>query len=180
MDPPFEELLRARFTLLGKNDERSGRHFLQTRDDIKIRYLVPVGQLSTVILRSNRNNFEQAVNGLKEEVKQFQSDAKKKQAAVIQRNSSQLPERLLPHVRIRLARKRLATLGPNPSDKALRERLGDELREAYNIAVDCINDITVNVIYKDVSGEMLSNPYFREAAKRAKLRLEEHYEEPKL
>jgi hypothetical protein len=51
----------------------------------------------------------------------------------------------------------------------VRERLEDELRSAYGNANTYLDKIDVRLVYKDITVEMLSDPEFEVAARKAKL-----------
>ncbi len=176
-DPATEELLRANFQLVGKGDDISGEHLLKRREEIEKRFLVTIAHYGKVILRSNRADFDREVQELRKEVDAFQKSAKEKLNQAIQKNCGEVIARLLPIVRSKPPQRWQATLGTAPSEELLRRRLEEDLTAAYGDASDYLDRIDVRLIYKNITVEMLRDGDFAKAAKKAKLYLDEMYEE---
>lgn len=176
-DANAEELLRASFQLVGKDDEISGETLLKHRDEIEKKYLVTIAHYGKVIRQSNRAEFDKKVTGLREEVKVFQHVSKGKLNDAIKKNCSEVISRLLPVVRSKPPERWLAGLGPNPDEGALKRRLEEELKSAYGDASEYLDRIDVRLIYKDVTIEMIRDQEFAKAAAKANLYLQEMYEE---
>jgi hypothetical protein len=69
------------------------------------------------------------------------------------------------------------SLGASPSDDMIARHLEQELKSAFGDASDHLKRIEVRLIYKDITVEMLQDKDFAKAAAKAKLYLEEMYEE---
>ena len=176
-DPATEELLRASFQLVGKDDEISGEKLMKRRDEIDKRYLVTIAHYGKVILHTNRADFDKEVEALKAEVDAFQTGALTKLKAAIQKNCSEVVARLLPVVKGNLPKRWTASLGPNPPVHLIERRLKEELERAYGDASGYLEEIRVRLIYKNVTVEMLRDKDFVTAAEKARLYLEGIYEE---
>jgi hypothetical protein len=176
-DQATEELLRANFQLVGKGDDISGEHLLKRREEIEKRFLVTIAHYGKVILRSNRADFDREVEELRKEVEVFQKSAKEKLNQAIQKNCAEVIARLLPIVRSKPPQRWQATLGSAPSEDLLRRRLEEDLTAAYGDASNYLDRIDLRLIYKDITVEMLRDADFAKAAKKAKLYLDEMYEE---
>jgi len=168
-DASAEELLRASFQLVGKDDEISGDKLMKRRDEIEKKYLVTIAHYGKIILQSNRAEFDKDVNALKEEVKAFQQSAKTKLDLAIQKNCAEVITRLLPVVRLKPPERWRANLGANPSEDHIRRRLEEDLKSAYGNAGDYLGRIDVRLIYKDITVEMLRDDDFAKATQKAKL-----------
>lgn len=176
-DPETEELLRASFQLVGKEDEVSGEVLMKCRDEIDRKYLCTVADYGKVILNANRAAFDEAVNALKVEVEEFRKTAAQKLKAAIEKNCAIVVNRLLGAVRGKVPERWTATLGPRPTDDQIKRRLEDELKRAYGTAERYLDDIEVRLVYKNVTVEMLKDADFRASAEKAKLDLDEICEE---
>lgn len=74
-DSDTEDLLRASFQLVTKEDEVSGDKLLKRRDSIDKEHLCTIAHYGKVILKSNRTDFDQAVDALKTDVNEFRKGA---------------------------------------------------------------------------------------------------------
>lgn len=176
-DHATEELLRANFQLVSKGDDISGEHLLNRREEIEKKFLVTIAHYGKVILRSNRADFDREVGELRKAVEVFQKDAKEKLNNAIQKNCAEVIARLLPIVRLKPPQRWQSTLGLLPSEDSLRRRLEEDLTAAYGSAGDYLDRIDVRLIYKDITVEMLRDADFSKAAKKARLYIDEMYEE---
>jgi len=176
-DPNTEELLRANFQLVRKGDDISGEQLMQGREEIEKKYLVTIAHYGKVILTTNRAEFDNEVAELKAAVKVFQKDAKAKLDAAIDKNCSEVIARLFPVVKRNPPERWRARLGPAPTDQLIYRCLEQELRSAYGDASNYLRRIEVRLVYKDITVEMLGDRDFGKAAAKAKLYLEEMYEQ---
>lgn len=176
-DRETEELLRASFQLVGREDEVSGEALLKRRDEIDKKYLCPIADYGKVILSSNRVAFDTAVAALKNEVEQFRKSAVQKLNAAIEKNCAIVVNRLLGVVQTTLPERWIATMGTKPTGAQIKLRLEDELKRSYGNADRYLGNIEVRLVYKNVTVEMLKDVSFRAAAAKAKLNLDEMYEE---
>lgn len=117
------------------------------------------------------------ISTLKQEVREFQKVAEVKLNEAIQKNCAEVISRLLPVVKQKPPERWLAGLGRNPDEGVLRRRLEEELKSAYGDASDYLDHIVVRLIYKDITVEMLRDQDFANAALKARLYLDEMYEE---
>jgi hypothetical protein len=171
-DEKTKELLRANFQLIGKADEVSGETLMKRRADIEKDYLNTIAHFGTVILKSNRSTFDNAVAELKKEIDSFQQNAEVKLTAAIDKNCTALCDRLLPEVMKMLPQRWVKTIGPNPSEGVVKKRLEKDLKSAYGDAKRHLGAISLRVVYKDVTSEMLTDSEFKRAAKEAKIDVE--------
>ena len=176
-DTTTDELLRANFQLVASEDEISGEHLLQRRSEIERKYLNSIAHYGKVILRSNRAEFEREVGELRKDVEAFQRSSKDKLNRAIQKNCAEVIARLLPIVRSKPPERWRRSIGANPTEELLRRRLEEDLKLAYGDASKYLERIDLRVIYKNITVEMLRDPEFAKAAKKAKLYLDEMFEE---
>ena len=176
-DPATQELLRASFQLVGKEDEVSGEALMKRREEIDKRYLVTIAHFGKIILHTNRAEFDKEVEALKTEVEQFRTDALTKLKVAIEKNCSAIVARLLPEVKRNMPKRWTASLGPNPPSHLVERRLKEELERAFGDAGSYLEDIKIRLIYKNVTVEMMRDKDFATAAEKARLYLEGMYEE---
>ena len=176
-DASAEELLRASFQVVGKGDETSGDTRMKRRDEIEKKYLVSIAHYGKIILQSNRAEFDKDVNALKDEAKAFRQSATSKLDVAIQKNCAEVIARLLPVVRLKPPKRWRANLGANPSQDHVRRRLEEDLKSAYGEAADCLNRIDVRLIYTRHHCRNALDEDFAKATQKARLYLDEMYEE---
>jgi hypothetical protein len=176
-DEKVRELLQATFQLVDRDSELSGDKLLKRKAAIEKKFLVNIANYGKVIIRSGRPEFDQAVEGLRAEVCEFQRQAREKLNDAIKKNLNEVIARLLPVVISKPPERWLKWIGTHPTKDQLRRRLEDELRSAYGNADDYFGRMDVRLVYKDITVEMLRDPDFAKAAEKAKLYLNEMYEE---
>lgn len=176
-DPITQELLRASFRLLTAEDETSGQSLTVKKEEIEREFLITIPNYGKVILRSNRADFDDAVNELEEDIHEFRQSAESKLEEALQRNCAELIARLLPAAKANLPTRWRSRLGANPTESEIRARLESDLKAAFGSARDHLSDIHVRLLYKDVTVEMLKDKDFAREAARAKLDIERLYEE---
>jgi hypothetical protein len=172
-DAETEELLRANFQLIAKADEVSGESLLKRRAEIERKYLINIAHYGAVILKSNREAFQEECRKLDVEIAGFQQKAESQLDAAIAKNCATVCERLLPSVETKLPDRWIKIIGLHPTTAQRKERLEKDLKSAYGAANKHLGSITLKVIYKDVTSEMLSDPGFKKAASAAKIDIDQ-------
>jgi hypothetical protein len=172
-DAETEELLRANFQLIAKADEVSGESLLKRRSEIERKYLTTIAHYGAVILKSNRESFQEECKKLDVEISEFQKRAEAQLDAAIAKNCANVCGRLLPSVEAKLPDRWIKTIGLHPTTAQRKERLEKDLKSAYGAANKHLGGITLKVIYKDVTSEMLSDPGFKKAAAAAKIDIDQ-------
>lgn len=168
-DAETEELLRANFQLIAKADEVSGESLLKRRAEIERKYLINIAHYGAVILKSNREAFQEECKRLDVEIVGFQQMAEAQLDAAIARNCAIVCDRLLPSVKAKLPDRWIKVLGSDPTTDQRKEMLEKDLKSAYGAANKHLNSITLKIIYKDVTSEMLRDPGFKKAATAARI-----------
>jgi hypothetical protein len=176
-DDATQDLLRASFQLVANGDAISGEKLMKCRGDIEKLYTVSLGEYGRIIKQDNRPAFDQAVAELKTAVATFQKDAEAKLDDAIKKNCDAVVERLFPIVRVNLPMRWIASLGPQPSDEAIRTRLAKDLEKSFGGAKSHLGEIKVRLIYKDITAAMLKDADFKKAALKQDLDLDRLYEE---
>ena len=78
-DPRTQNMLRSTFRLINEDDEwLSGKKVMKLKEFISEKFLVNLPKYGNVVLRTNKSDFEKAIDSLKRYVERFQERAKKK------------------------------------------------------------------------------------------------------
>jgi len=164
-DSKTQKLLRSTFRLVGEGSEISGDRVAKLKEWIVKRYLIVLPSYGTVLLRSKKSSFETAVKALRRYVSRFQRRVHKKLEREMEVNRGNLLEALTPAVCERPPARWKRDLGRQPSEEAVRHRLDDELKSVFGSVADIFQEMKVNVAYKGVTYELLTDPDFIETAK---------------
>lgn len=159
--PEVQGLLRSSFRLIAKDtDDISGDHIVKLKESIVKQYLIVLPKHGTVILRSNKAEFETAVQTLKAEIEKFQEQVKERVQAGIEANREKLLSALLVGVVANPPDRWKRLIGSSPTKDKVEWVLRKELAEAFGSAADVFHDMEVKVVFKGVTHESLTDPAF--------------------
>ncbi len=147
------------------------------RQFITKKYLINLPGHGTVILRSNKTDFQVAVRALERYVHRFQRRLKKQLQDAIEGNRKVLTSALLPTVIRNPPARWNRFLGEAPRDQVIERMLQKELTDAFGRSEDLFADIKVKAIFKGVTYESLNDPEFMRIASEEIPSLEELHEE---
>jgi len=159
-DPKAQKLLRSSFQLIEPNSALSGDRVNKLKQFIAQKYLITLQGYGTVILRSNKADFDTAVKALERYVHRFQRLLRKNLQAAIDSNREVLVSALLPSVVENPPNRWKRFLGERPSAKETERLLRSELTKAFGSYEDLFNDMKVKAVFKGVTYESLSDPDF--------------------
>jgi len=140
------------------------------------KFLINLPGFGTVILRSNKADFQVAVRTLERYVKRFQRLLKKKLQNAIETNREVLTVALLPSVLRNPPARWNRYLGERPRVHDIERMLREELTEAFGCSDDLFEAMKVKALFKGVTYESLNDPEFMRLASE-KLLVEELHEE---
>jgi hypothetical protein len=166
-DARAQKLLRSTFKLVGQDSQISGERVLKIKQWIIDRFLIVLPGFGTVILRSNKEEFEAAVTALKKYVVRFQRHVQKNLNEEMDANRDSLLKALTPAVCDNPPARWKKQLGSKPNKEQVQALLDFELKQAFGSVSDVFAEMKVNVIFKGVTYESLSDPKFMEAARKA-------------
>jgi hypothetical protein len=166
-DRKTQNLLHGTVNLVPEDSELSGARVYRLKKLITDRYLVPLKGYGSVVLRANKQAFEDSVKTLRKYVERFQKRVKQQLQTEMGNNRRILVEALLPAVAANPPKRWLKSLGQRPSTEVLRCQLDAELGAAFGTADDVTNTMKVRVVFKGVTYESLSDPKFVEIATKA-------------
>ena len=166
-DERTENLLKASFQVVDHTDTLSGKDLEHDKELIVRAFLKPLYGYGNAILRTQKDEFEKAVNKLRDNVnifrKKIQSDLQK----AMDKNRELLRQALLPSLLKNPPNQWRKSDGSVPDDNVLTQWLDDELRGAFGTAEKLIGKMEVRLLYKAVTYESLTDSKFIEVAKEA-------------
>lgn len=176
-DKKAQEKLRSSFKLIDEDSKLSDKQITDLKNTIAKDHLITLRGYGTVVLRTNKPAFEEAVKTLQTKVKEFQKSVEKGLDEEIQTNKQSLLEALLPSIQANPPTRWTKYLGSSPSKDQVRKMLDDDLSSAFGTAKEIVNEMKVSVIFKGVTYELLNNEEFIKVASAAIPSLESLYQE---
>ncbi len=162
-DEKTKRLLHSSFQLIDDaNVEISGSKITKLKEFIVDKYLIVLPHYGTVILRENKDNFNQAVKTLKKFIVRFQKRIQNKLQKDIDENRKALAIALSPSVIKNCPSRWQKFLGKQPSENAIQDMLDKELTSLFGSADNIFKKMDVKLIFKGVTYEMLNDDKFIE------------------
>jgi hypothetical protein len=120
----FDLIQKGRLEVKGKDNKVITEKLLQERRrQIERSFLVSLPDYGTVVLRANKEKFEQAVQSLRKDVAMFAAGVKEQIAGHIERSRKAVIDALLPAVEHNPPDQYCKTHGPKPPTDFLKQRL---------------------------------------------------------
>jgi len=179
----MKDRLKSTFKVIGEKDvldehkNLSQQSLMDARRDLEDRYLCNITGYGKAILRENKDEFVLNVLLLQKQVDDFKLAASEKLQGIIDKNCETLVDALFPALMANMPSEWKKFLGPNPSQKAIRDQLHRVVTLAFGKAETLLSGMKVNVVYKGVTYESLQDPEFIKAAKAAFPNLDVFHEE---
>jgi len=165
-DEKTKRLLHNSFQLIdNQNVELSGEQITKLKDFIVKKYLIVLPHYGTVILRENKDNFNQAIKTLKKFILRFQKKIESRLQKGIDENRQALVNALSAAVIKNCPARWTKYLGEKPTEAAIKELLDSELAKLFGTAKGIIGKMEVKLMFKGVTHEMLANDKFEEVVK---------------
>jgi len=162
-DEKTKRLLHSQFQLIDDaNAELSGEKITKLKEFIVNKYLIVLTHYGTVILRENKDNFNQAVKTLKKFIIRFQKRIKTKLQKGMDENRKALVIALSPSVIKSCPSRWQKFLGKRPSEDAIKDMLDNELMSLFGSADNIFKKMEVKLMFKGVTYEMLNDDKFKE------------------
>ena len=170
--------MRSNFRLLDAEEgELYTNKILKKKNLLVKNHLVVLPKHGTVILRSNKPQFEEAVKELQTEIEKFRKDAKDALESVLKKNRDALIHELLPALAADPPEDWRKRLQPGNEEGQIRKTLSACLEGATGDAEALLGEIELTVRFKGITYETLTDPGFEEAAMHAFPALELIHEE---
>ena len=176
-NPETEKLLRATFKLVGEKSAVSGQDVWKLKEQIVKKFLIVLPGYGTVVLRTNKSEFESAVEELKKFVETFQNQVREELQKEMDNNRSVLLKALASSVLKNPPNDWIRFLGSKPSEDAIFKHLDYELRKAFGSAERLVSEMKVKLSFKGVTYESLNDPNFIETVRQMLPLLELLHEE---
>lgn len=159
--------VNSTFRLLdGKNSDLSGEDVMDFKKSIAKKYLVNLPGYGNVVLRSNKADFEKAVEELRSKVEEFQRHVQKELQQKLDESRLSLTSALLPAVIAKPPERSIRFIGSSPDDKRLETWLAADLERSFGTADKYIKKMEVSLTFKGVTYESLRNDEFLQTAKK--------------
>jgi len=176
-DPRTQRLLTSHFKLVGEEENVSEERVIRLKKWICDRYLITLPKYGTVVLRTNKPDFEVAVKALRRYVTRFQRQIVDKLQKVMDANRKSLVTALTPAVVANPPARWKRFLGNHASKGDLTATLESEIEKAFGSAESLVSKMDVFVLFKGVTYESLSDPDFIKTARKAIPLLKQLHEE---
>ena len=165
-DEKAQRLLKASFRIVDEESELSSKPLQDQKAKLTNEYLILLPGYGHVILRTVKPAFEDQVKKLRQTVSEFQEQVKAGLQASIVRNRDALVKALLPGVMQSPPARWRKYFPGKPDPTTARHLLETELARSFGTARQFIKEMKVNVLFKAVTYESLTNPAFMETAKK--------------
>jgi hypothetical protein len=163
-DPKARQLLRSSSQLIGETTEISGDRVARLKQFIVKDNLITLPGYGTVILRNRKERFQGAVKALERYIHRFQRRLKRKLQTAIDENREVLASALLPGVLRNPPVRWNKFLGEHPMPRDIENMLRLDLKNAFGQADDVFEEMSIKVLFKGVTYELLSDPKFMRVA----------------
>jgi len=162
-DEKTKRLLHSSFQLIDDaNVEISGVKITKLKEYIVNKYLIVLPHYGTVILRENKDDFNQAVKTLRKYILRFQKRIQNKLQKGIDENRKALVNALCPSVIKNCPPRWIKFLGNKPSETDIKKQLDSELSILFGSVNNIFKKMEVKLMFKGVTYEMLNDNKFIE------------------
>lgn len=170
--------VNANFRLLdGSNKTLSGDRVKNLKEFIVKKFLVNLPNYGNVVLRTNKQDFENAVATLRRYVERFQARVEKGLQKAMDESRAGLAKALFPAVSAKPPERSIRFIGGSPDTDAIQNWLEMDLEQHFGTARDHIKKMEVSLIFKGVTYESLKDEKFIETAQKHLYSLKKLYEE---
>jgi len=159
-DDKTRKLVESTFKLISDDSPISGKHFDEKRRRLKESFLIDLPGFGQVILRSKKPALENAVKTFASEVDTFSKEVESQLEAEMNANRARLVAVLLPLVKSNVP-PAWNSYYPDPlTDDQLRGMLDLDLKAIFGAAKDQTTRMKVELVFKGVTYESLTDPKF--------------------
>lgn len=166
-NPALSENIENSIRLLDSEDDLvndpalSQNTISKLREKIGSKFLRPVENVGAVIERSRKEEFEKEVEKLKGEVARFAEAVEDKLAERFKATAEDLGQEILAEVLANLPDAWKKQLGPDPNPARVKARIVADLLKAFGNPFTRVGRMKVDVVFKDVTYDMLKKEDFR-------------------
>lgn len=165
----LEGRLRTTFDLIEKNSQVSSKHLEDTLAEIRKNFTRALGKpWGRVVLRAVRPTFDKRIEDFRAKLVEHQENVRKQLKETLDQSRKNVIEYYLPHVKASPPDALIGQLiSPTPQDDDYRAWLGHELGHVFPDPEDLITDMRIEVTYRDVTYETLTEDGFGDALRKA-------------
>lgn len=176
-DEKTRKQFRQSFTILPPDHKLSGEHLQHDKKLIAKRWLRPIKDYGSVVIRSVKEDFLEQVEELRTAVTAFGDKVRSELQQEMDKQRAILCKALLPLVKRSPPRDWCRSDGSKPDANTLQQFLNEDLLKAFGSAETLVSEMQVKVVIKGVTWEMLTDEKFIDAAKEALPEFKSLYEE---
>lgn len=166
-NPDVERHLHARYHLQDANSDISSEQIRTARRRLIDCHLIGLPGYGQVVLRRDKEKLLQGIELLKEELQKFSDDMRSRLQTEIDRNCEALFNAIIPAVLSKPPHDWLKQFMLFDQEESIQTTLHTKLQSAFGTADRWIQRMSVTVVFKGVTYEMLKDPKFIEIAKAA-------------
>lgn len=176
-DQKTREQIRSHFQVVPDGSKLSGEALRHDRDLIARRFLCVIPNFGTVVRRSDKPAFKEAVEALKKSVEVFRQKLQAELQQSMDKSRRELVKALLPGVQRHPPKQWRFSDGRKPDKEACRVYIEQELEQAFGSAERVLSGMDVTLRFKGVTYEMLKDDEFLKAAEKVRLDVKRLHEE---
>lgn len=166
-DKEFEGRMKTTFDLIGKDSEVSSKELEQDLHNIRNNFTKSLGgKNGRVILRAARPRLEKRIQELRDKIKEHSDNVKNRLDEVLNKSKKMMVDYYFDIVR-KNPPDQLYGLFGNPSEKDIKCWLDDVISKGFPKVNGLVNNINLDVIFKDVTFEALNDEGFLKRIKEA-------------
>jgi ribosomal protein L19 len=168
IDPATRKQLKAGFNIIEKSSSLSGDSIRDAVNKIRKDYTKPIQKYGSVLLKTNKQQFNAAITVLKTSIAEFQEQVKSNLEAEIQKAQTNLAKMLSPAIKAKppTELKNQITNHP-PTDEQVEKYLELKLTAIFPNAESIIKAMSVNCVFKAVTYETISHEDFQKQIQEA-------------
>lgn len=165
----LEGRLRTTFDLIEKNSQVSSKQLEDELAEIRKNFTRALGKpWGRVLLRSVRATFDERIEAFRKKLEEHQAKVKKQLDDILNKSRDNVIDYYLPHVQASPPDQLIGQLiQPNPTEDGCRAWLDGELSRVFPVPGDLISDMRLEVTYRDVTYETLTEDGFGDALRKA-------------
>jgi hypothetical protein len=163
-DQEDRDLLNSTTNLIDTASALSGEDLMKARQKIDQDFLTSLPEFGKVILRSDKEEFLQRIDGFKARIDEHKKKVEKELGAEIETKRQRLFRGLLPAVLANPPRSWVKAYPPDQRNDVVKQRLDEELSKAFGKVENIVGAMEVKVLFKGVTYELLSDPHFLSVA----------------
>jgi len=167
-DIETKKQLRAGFNIIEKGSSLSGDAIRSKVNELKKAFTKPIPKYGSILLKSKKKKFNNAIEGLKQDIIKFQNKVEKDLDGEIKKARDRLTKMLMPAVTENPPDDLSCQIqGDKPTEEQVEKYLKIRLDDVFPSANDITREMSLDCIIKAVTYETISNEDFQNHIKNA-------------